>query len=165
MAKSKRKPEHYVNNKEFTAAVHDYVLEVQAAEKEGREPPTIPPYIGDCFIRIVEGLSHSPNFASYTWRDEMVGDGIENCVKAAAKFKINAETRSGNPNAFGYFTKIAYWAFLRRIAKEKKQQETKNLIIEQGDFSGFAGEDSNHDHDAEYNSFVEQIRSRRRNNS
>lgn len=164
MAKSKRKPEHYVNNKEFTAAVHEYALEVQKAESEGKEVPAIPAYIGDCFVRIVEGLSHSPNFASYTWREEMVGDGIENCVKAAAKFKIDAQTRSGTPNAFGYFTKIAYWAFVRRIAKEKKQLEIKNRFIENTDFGGFASEDDT-DHDTQYNSFVEQIRSRRQNNS
>lgn len=162
MAKSKRKPEHYVNNREFTAAVDKYAKEVQKAKDKNKEIPSIPAYIGDCFVRICEGLSHSPNFASYSWRDEMVGDGIENCVKAAAKFKVDAKTRSGTPNAFGYFTKIAYWAFLRRIAKEKKQLEIKNRFIEEGDFEGFADEDTG-DHGVEYNSFVEQIRSRRRN--
>ena len=87
--------------------------------------PIVPDYIADCFMRIAEGLSHLPNFIRYSYRDEMVMDAVENCLKAVENYNINAATRTGKPNAFSYFTQISYFAFLRRIDKEKKQQDIK----------------------------------------
>lgn len=129
----KRKPQHYVNNKEFSQAVVDYVTSVTEAREKEKDEPKITNYIGTCFLKIAEGLSHKPNFFSYTYREEMVMDAVENSIKAIMNYDIKKATRTGLPNAFAYFTQISYYAFLRRIAKEKKQQEIKERYI---DFAG-----------------------------
>ena len=85
----------------------------------------MPNYVAQCFLRIAEGLSHKANFIRYTYREEMVMDAVENCLKAIGNYNLEAATRTGNPNAFAYFTQITWYAFLRRIAKEKKQQDIK----------------------------------------
>lgn len=136
-ASSKKESEHYVNNKEFSQAVVDYVREVKAAEKNGTAAPRISEYIGRCFLRIAEGLSHKPNFIRYTYREEMVMDAVENCVKACPNYNSEAITRTGLPNAFAYFTQICYFAFLRRIVKEKKQQDIKIRYIEHAGIEDF----------------------------
>lgn len=87
--------------------------------------PMVTDYIADCFMRIAEGLSHRPNFIRYTYREEMVMDAVENCLKAIENYNIEAATRTGKPNAFSYFTQISWFAFLRRIDKEKRQQDIK----------------------------------------
>jgi len=129
--KTKKKTKHYVNNAEFSQAVHDYVLELREAEKNEEPLPTVPNYIAECFIKIAEGLSHNKNFIRYTYREEMVMDAVENSLKAIRNYDIDAATRTGKPNAFAYFTQISYYAFLRRIQKEKKQQDTKMKYIAQ----------------------------------
>tara|TARA_X000001388_G_scaffold56859_1_gene42108 strand:+ start:3968 stop:4534 length:567 start_codon:yes stop_codon:yes gene_type:complete len=134
----KRKKEHYVNNKEFSQSVVDYVTEVRKARDKKKDEPIIPNYIGECFLKIAEGLSHKPNFIAYTYREEMVMDAVENCVKAVMNYDINKATRTGLPNAFAYFTQISYYAFLRRIAKEKKQQDIKELYMDYAGADAFA---------------------------
>ena len=125
MAKSKRASIHYVNNADFSQAVVDYVKTVQEAKKNNEQLPIVTNYIAECFLRIAEGLSHKSNFIRYTYREEMVMDAVENCLKAIENYDIEAATRTGKPNAFAYFTQITWFAFLRRIAKEKKQQDVK----------------------------------------
>ena len=88
-------------------------------------------------MKICEGLSHKPNFVRYTYRDEMVMDGVENCLKAIYNYRIDASTRTGKPNAFSYFTQIAYFAFIRRIVKEKKQADIKFKFMEQANIEEF----------------------------
>jgi len=133
MAREKRAKEHYVDNKKFTQAVIDYTREVKKARAKNEPDPIVPDYIASCLLRMCEGLSHKSNFVRYTYREEMVMDGVENCLKALANYDGDAKTRSGNPNAFGYFTQISWFAFLRRITKEKKQQELKlRFIAESG---------------------------------
>ena len=133
MAREKRAKEHYVDNKKFTQAVIDYTRVVKKARQSGQPDPIVPDYIASCILRMCEGLSHKSNFIRYTYREEMVMDGVENCLKALANYDGDAKTRSGNPNAFGYFTQISWFAFLRRITKEKKQQELKlRFIAESG---------------------------------
>ena len=122
--KPKEKP-HYVNNREFSLAVLDYCESAQAAKKQGGSSPIVTDYIATCFLKIAEGLSHKSNFVRYTYREEMVMDAVENCLKAIENYDIEAATRSGKPNAFAYFTQISWYAFLRRIQKEKKQQDIK----------------------------------------
>lgn len=136
-ARPKKEGEHYVNNKEFSQAVVDYVRAVKAAQAETKEVPRITEYIGRCFLRIAEGLSHKPNFIRYTYREEMVMDAVENCIKAIMNYNIEAATRTGSPNAFAYFTQICYYAFLRRIMKEKKQQDIKIRYIEHAGIEDF----------------------------
>jgi len=134
--KPKQKP-HYVNNKQFSQAVVDYVSSVNEARENMVDEPIITNYIGECFLKIAEGLSHKPNFVGYTYREEMVMDGVENCIKAIMNYDIKKATRTGLPNAFAYFTQIVYYAFLRRIAKEKKQQDIKEKFMDLAGASAF----------------------------
>ena len=127
---ARKKSENYINNKEFSQAVFSYVEECNECKKKGIQVPVVPNYVALGFQQIAEGLSHRPNFISYSYRDEMVMDAVENCLKAIRNYNIEAATRTGNPNAFAYFTQISYYAFLRRIAKEKKQQEIKDSYFE-----------------------------------
>jgi hypothetical protein len=130
---------HYVDNKKFLQALIDYKKEVNKAEKAKKEIPQVPNYIGECFIKIATHLSYKSNFINYTFRDDMISDGIENCLTAAAKFDPE---KSSNP--FAYYTQIIYFAFIRRIQKEKKQQATKYKMIENLDLDSLIqeGDDS-----------------------
>ena len=120
--KPKEKP-HYVSNRDFSNAVVAYCTDVKESKESGIERPIVTNYIATCFLKIAEGLSHKGNFVRYTYREEMVMDAVENCLKAIENYDIEAATRSGKPNAFAYFTQISWYAFLRRIQKEKKQQD------------------------------------------
>ena len=136
---SKKKSEHYVNNKELLEALIVYRSKVEKSfmEINGREPtkadrsqhwpgkPQITNYLGECFLKIATHLSYKPNFVNYMFRDDMISDGIENCVQYIHNFDPE---KSKNP--FAYFTQIIHYAFLRRIQKEKKQLEIKSKIIE-----------------------------------
>ena len=132
-----KKKEHYVNNKDFLDALMVYRKEVKIAKEEGKDKPRVPNYIGECFMKIAEGLSHKPNFINYTYRDEMMSDGIENCLQYFDNFD---PAKSKNP--FAYFTQIIYFAFLRRIQKEKKQLEIKSKILERSGFDEVFAADS-----------------------
>jgi hypothetical protein len=128
---------HYVNNAEFSNAVVEHVNRVSAAMAVPETPPPLTDYIATCFFKIGEGLSHKPNFAGYSFREDMVMDAVQNCIKVVKNYNVNAATRTGNPNAFGYFTQIAYYAFLRRIAKEEKFQDIKDLYIQHAGIEAF----------------------------
>jgi len=117
---------HYVNNGDFLIALTEYRLNCDIAKTEGKEDPRIPNYIGECFLKIAEHLSRKPNFISYSFRDEMIADGIENCLMYFRNFDPD---KSKNP--FAYFTQIIYFAFLRRIMKEKKQLYIKYKATQQ----------------------------------
>ena len=121
MARSKAKPEHYVDNKKLYVEMCAYLDSVKEAEEANDDKPRIPEYIGECLLKISTRLSTKPNFINYTYRDEMISDGIENCVNYLGNF--NPE-KSSNP--FAYFTQIIYYAFIRRIQKEKKQIKKLN---------------------------------------
>ena len=111
---------HYINNKDFLKDMIKYRTAIRKAKRLGQPKPQIPTYVAKCFMMIAENLSHKPNFLSYTFRDEMVADAIENCVMYVDNFD---PSKSSNP--FAYFTQITYYAFLRRIQKEKKQLYVK----------------------------------------
>ena len=125
----KKKSEHYVNNKELLEALIVYRAKVAAAAEEGKPKPRITNYLGSCFLKIATHLSYKPNFVNYMFRDDMISDGIENCVQYIHNFDPE---KSRNP--FAYFTQIIHYAFLRRIQKEKKQLDIKNKIIEKTGF-------------------------------
>ena len=137
-----KKTNHYINNADFLKALVDYKELCDTAEKEKKPEPPIPNYIGECFLKIAEHLSRKPNFISYTYRDEMISDGIENCLMY---FKNFDPIKSKNP--FAYFTQIIYYAFLRRIMKEKKQLYVKYKATEQfgilDEFEMFEDSDGN----------------------
>ena len=137
MAKRKRS-EHYVNNKEFLYAIVEYKAKVKEALEAGKPKPRITNYLGSCFLKIATHLSYKPNFVNYMFKDDMVCDGIENCVQYINNF--NPE-KSSNP--FAYFTQIIHYAFLRRIQKEKKQLEIKTKIIEKTGFDEVMAVDDN----------------------
>jgi len=129
MPKTRKRSEHYVNNKEFLAAIIEYKKQIVDAQEQGLPKPRIPNYIGECFLKIATHLSYKPNFVNYMFKDDMVCDGIENCVQYINNF--NPE-KSQNP--FAYFTQIIHYAFLRRIQREKKQLEIKNKILERSGY-------------------------------
>ncbi len=120
------KTKHYVNNADFLTALIEYKAACEKAKSEGKEDPIVPNYIGECFLKIANHLSRKPNFISYSFREEMICDGIENCIMYFRNFD---PTKSANP--FAYFTQIIYFAFLRRIQKEKKQLYVKYKATEQ----------------------------------
>ena len=126
------KAKHYVNNKEFLQAIIDWKEKVKDAESAGEEQPPVTDYIGECFMKIAQHLSFRPNFINYSYKEEMIGDGIENCLQYVNNF--NPE-KSKNP--FSYFTQIIYYAFIRRIQREKKQTHVKHRLIEKVDYRAF----------------------------
>ena len=129
MARQKRQTKeskHYVNNKEFTAAIIKHNEACKEALANDEEKPRVSEYIGECIYKIATRLSTKPNFINYSYRDEMICDGIENCLQYINNF--NSEK---SMNAFAYVTQIIYFAFLRRIHKEKKQAAIKQRSIEQ----------------------------------
>ena len=119
------KSEHYVDNKRLYAEMVEYLGSVKEAEESGDDKPRIPEYIGECLLKISTRLSTKPNFINYTYRDEMISDGIENCVNYIGNFNPEKST-----NPFAYFTQIIYYAFLRRIQREKKQLYIKHKSLE-----------------------------------
>jgi len=157
---AKEKP-HYVNNKDFSLAVVEYCTKVKEAKDTKKAIPIVPNYIAQCFLKIAEGLSHKANFIRYTYREEMVMDAVENCLRAIENYNIETATRTGTPNAFAYFTQISWYAFLRRIAKEKKQQDVKLRYITQNGFESYMGSDIDAAaNDEVVRAFVEQLRDR-----
>jgi len=150
---------HYVNNKEFLAALIAYKKDVAEAEELGKDKPRITNYLGECFLKIATHLSFKPNFVNYIFKDDMISDGIENCVQYIHNF--NPE-KSQNP--FAYFTQIIHYAFLRRIQKEKKQLEIKNKILEKTGYEEVFYDDSLSDggNYSDYNSIKDQIHSKSR---
>jgi hypothetical protein len=150
------KQKHYINNADFLKALVDYKEQSRLYKENGGTEPKIPNYIGECFMKIAEGLSHKPNFINYTYRDEMISDGIENCLMYFDNFD---PTKSNNP--FAYFTQIIYYAFLRRIQKEKKQLYVKYKATEMigvlDEFEMLESEDGNNKQFELYDNIAEFI--------
>ena len=158
--KPKEKP-HYVNNRQFSEAVVEYCEHVIECKDKGKPKPVVPNYVAECFLKIAEGLSHKANFVRYTYREEMVMDAVENCLKAIENYDIKTATRTGTPNAFAYFTQISWYAFLRRIQKEKKQQDIKLKYIAEAGVEQFL--DGHPDDEADFSNvvpFVDVLRQR-----
>ena len=120
----KKATQHYVDNKKFLEAMVIYREKVNKAKENNRKKPDVTNYIGECFLKIANHLSYRPNFINYTYRDDMISDGIENCLQYMNNFNPEKST-----NPFAYFTQIIYYAFIRRIQKEKKQQQVKQKMI------------------------------------
>ena len=174
MARRTKRSEHYVNNKEFLTALVKYRDEVELTfiQKYGREPlkedrskgwdtkPVIPRYIGDCFLKIANHLSFKPNFVNYMFKEDMISDGIENCVQYIHNFDPE---KSKNP--FAYFTQIIHYAFLRRIQREKRQLEIKNKILEKSGYSEVFDDNNQIDGStySDYNQIKDNVHSKLRN--
>ena len=139
----------YVNNADFLAAVKEYKEKVKYAEENGLPKPVISNYIGECILKIATHLSYKPNFINYSYKDDMILDGIENCIHYFDNFD---PSKSSNP--FAYFTQIIYFAFLRRISKEKKQSYIKGKMIQDMSFESFDIQE--HDEDGHYhNAYID----------
>ena len=166
----RERSEHYVNNKELLEALVVYRTKVEKSyeknfgknlkeqPKEERAKywegkPKITNYLGECFLKIATHLSYKPNFVNYMFREDMISDGIENCVQYIHNFD---PAKSSNP--FAYFTQIIHYAFLRRIQKEKKQLEIKTKIIEKTGYDQvMVVEDGANGTSSDYNSIKEKI--------
>ena len=149
-----KKKQHYVDNKQFLEEIIKYRSAVETAKIQDKPKPRITHYLGDCFLKIATHLSYRPNFINYMYKDDMVCDGIENCIQYIDNFDPE---KSKNP--FAYFTQIVYYAFLRRIQKEKRQMEIKDKILEKSGYDHVFTVDG--DTDSGYN----QIKSRVEMNS
>lgn len=147
----KAKPAHYVDNKKFLQALIEYRQQVLDAQAKGLEKPIVSRYLGECFIKIATHLSYKANFINYTFKDDMISDGIENCLTAVEKFD---PTKSANP--FAYYTQIIYFAFVRRIQKEKKQQATKYKLLENIDIDQIIAQSE--DNEEIINQLLEMVR-------
>lgn len=132
-----KKKVKYVDNERFYQEIIAYRKKLEEYRSSGRnEEPRMPDYIGECIWKIADRLSMKPCFVNYSYRDEMVSDGIENCI---LYFKDYNPAIGQNP--FAYFTQIIYYAFLRRISKEEKNryiiyknfQETMTQLYESKD--------------------------------
>ena len=151
MPRGKSKSEHYVNNKEFLNAIVIYRNQCLRAEEAGEPRPRITNYLGECFVKIATHLSYKPNFVNYMFREDMISDGIENCVQYINNFD---PAKSSNP--FAYFTQIIHYAFLRRIQKEKRQMDIRAKIIERSGFDEVMTADGNFNA-SDYNTIKENI--------
>jgi len=151
MAKKKEESKHYIDNKQFLAALVEYKKEVNRAKKNNDERPQVPDYIGDCFIKIANHLAYKSNFINYSFREDMILDAIENCLIYMDNFDPK---KSSNP--FAYFTQITYYAFLRRIQKEKKHLQTKYRYIESLDIEGLIRQA--HDEGSYDNGFIKYLK-------
>lgn len=128
MPKSKN---HYVNNADLLAAMIEYKKALKKAKKNGEPAPRVPEYIGTCLYKIAEHLSYKPNFIGYTFREDMIGDALLNCLEYIHNFDPE---KSKNP--FAYFTQIMYYAFIRRLDREKKNQVLKFKALENSELMG-----------------------------
>lgn len=143
---------HYVNNAKMLEALKDYKKILADRRAAGQEDPKVPEYIGECILKIANGLSHKSNFINYSYKEDMVLDGIENCIHCLNSFDPE---KSSNP--FAYFTQVIYFAFLRRIAKEKKQSYIKSKLIKEMPFESFdlQGQDDDHEFINSMNAFIQ----------
>jgi len=153
MIKNKKKNEHYVDNARFLQAMTEYKDRCDKAKKRNRRHPPVTNYIGECFLKIANHLSYRPNFINYTFRDDMISDGIENCLQYLDNFDPK---KSKNP--FAYFTQIIYYAFIRRIQKEKKQINIKYRLIQEANLDDFAVNPNDDDTKEYKNQFIEFLR-------
>ena len=150
----RKKSEHYVNNKQLLEALIVYRAKVAHAKENDLPKPRITNYLGECFLKIATHLSYKPNFVNYMFREDMISDGIENCVRYIKNFDPE---KSRNP--FAYFTQIIHYAFLRRIQKEKRQMDIRSKIIERSGFDEVFSADGDYN-TSDYNTIKENIQAK-----
>lgn len=143
---------HYVNNAEMLEAIKQYKADIAKVREQNLDRPRIPEYLGECILKIATKLSHKSNFINYSYRDDMILDGIENCMQCMHSFD---PTKSSNP--FAYFTQVIYFAFLRRIAKEKKQSYIKGRLVQDISIESYNTQDhdDNGDFMTAYSAFIQ----------
>jgi hypothetical protein len=142
---------HYIDNEKFCKSMTEWKKKVNKAEAVGEKRPPVTNYIAESFLKIAEHLSHRPNFINYPFREDMIGDGVENCLLYAHNFD---PAKSSNP--FSYFTQIIYYAFLRRIEKEKKQAFIKYKCLQMADMDGKFTNWLKKNTDGSYSEFIQK---------
>ena len=154
-ATPRRRKNNFIDNKEFYAAMKKYIADIEVAKEKGEPKPRIPRYIGKCFLDIAEHLSTRPNFSNYMYRQDMVMDAVENCVIYCNRFD---PAKSSNP--FSYFTQVCWYAFIRRIGKEKKQIDICDKLISKSGYEEFFVGDQ-YGASSDYNSIKDAVDQRR----
>jgi DNA-directed RNA polymerase specialized sigma subunit len=154
MMAKKRVTRNYVNNKDLLEALIAYQKDCREAEDAGEERPRVPDYIGTCIYQIATRLATKPNFSGYSYKEDMISDGIENCL-----LYINNFNPEKSQNPFAYFTQIIWYAFLRRIQKEKKQMyirfKSSQQLLSLGETYSGEGQELQLTSSADYmNSFI-----------
>ena len=149
----RRAKQQYVNNKDFLAAMITYREDVNKAKEKNKDRPIVPTYVGECIMKIATHLARKPNFVNYTFKEEMISDGIENCLQYVDNFNPD---KSNNP--FAYFTQIIYFAFLRRIQKEKKNLFVKFKLSEHTNLFDTTVEQQEHDTGKNDGKFKDEIK-------
>ena len=141
----------YVDNNKLYNALVGYKKECLEAEKNNKEYPIVPRYIGECLLLIATNLTRRFNFNGYSWRDDMIGDAVLDALTYIHKFNPDAYT-----NPFGYFTNNMYWAFVRRIQREKKQSAIKGAMVKEMPMEAFnlQGQDLDHEFIDSHNSYL-----------
>lgn len=114
----------YVDNKKFTKELGKWAKRVREQIEYGEQPDKMTDYIGECIYLICTNMSYKSSFNNYTYKEDMIGDSIENCVRYIKNFN-----NEKNNNAFGYVSTIAYYAFVRKIKKENKRHIDHLLFI------------------------------------
>jgi len=143
MAKRKKVAKaHYVDNAKFLEEMIEYKRQYHISKSNDEELPIISEYLGSVFLKIAQRLSFRPNFINYAFKNDMISDGIENCLHYIHNFNPD---KSSNP--FAYFTQIIYYAFIRRIQKEKKQLYIKYKSMQNYEISPEYVEYMNYDED------------------
>ena len=128
--RKRQKPgdEHYVNNREFTLALDDYSRACKKAEEEGKTKPQMNNYLGGCIMKMSNRLANSPRFSGYSYKEEMIHNGILAAVKYAHRF--NGDKFD---NGFAYVTQILFSHFIITIKNEKKKYETNLKLIQEAE--------------------------------
>lgn len=141
---------HYIDKAELQRALVEWFGERDKAAAEDRPMPDVPKYIQRCIIKICEKTSTRWNFVNYPFREEMVGDAIENIIKYIDRYDIN------NPkqNPFGYWSFVAWRAMVRRIKAEKtRAAQHYQYVMNSGVLDSL--ELQSHDDSEEYTNMVQ----------
>jgi DNA-directed RNA polymerase specialized sigma24 family protein len=120
---------NYVDNKLLYQALVTWQKDTRRAVRKKEPKPPLPDFVAECIMKMANRLSQKVGFVGYSFRDDMVGDSLESCLRYIHNFNPAKST-----NAFAYITQIIHNAFIRRIQKEQKQLYVKMRIVDQADF-------------------------------
>ncbi len=114
---------HYIDNELFLKKIIEYRRSVILAKKRKLSIPPVNEELGEFFLRIAQKLSTCSCFCNYQFKEDMILDGVENSIRCINNFNITPQEKPRSP--FAYFTQVTYWAFLRRIKRERRVLASK----------------------------------------
>lgn len=147
---------YYVNPQKFTTEVTNWTNQVKKAKEEGKTPPKAPEYVGVCVMKIAEKMATRPNFSNYTYKDEMISDAIENVFQYIHNFDPE-KAQSAKSGAFSYVSLIVWRAFIRRMKKEKKEQDIKKRSFENDVLNDKLSNLQDHDKNTYYSETINTV--------